>query len=377
MRTLNRYFLIPLLSLQALCFPFIAGAESPSQSAYRAQEVSLGQKLFFDRRLSANGTLSCAMCHIPEQGFTQNQLATPVGFKGRTVKRNSPTLLNVSHRRVLFHDGREFTLEDQVWSPLLNNREMGNVSIGVVLQRLKKMDNYRQLFGSIYPSGITVQTVGAAIAAFERTLIADKAPFDQWYFEKNVSAIDEDARKGFALFNRHGCAQCHLIGSPGIGKTVAHFTDDEFHNTGIGFERSMKTPTRESSTVQLSATTFIQTNQTFDSDTLNDLGRYEVTGDPADRWKYRTPTLRNISLTAPYMHDGSVPNLEGVIRFYMQGGIANIQGGIRNEGLDEKLQPFVLKKEEIHQLISFLKTLTSPEAQVLAVDARKIAIGDY
>ncbi len=367
MRRLRRYLLVPLLALQAVSLPLIvrAAPDLSAQKVASAQEVALGQKLFFDRRLSANGTLSCAMCHIPEQGFTQNQLATPVGFKGRTVKRNSPTLLNVGHRRVLFHDGREFTLEDQVWSPLLNNREMGNVSIGVVLQRLEEMDNYKQLFDSLYPSGITVQTVGLAIAAFERTLVADKAPFDQWYFEGNDSAISDDAKKGFALFNQLGCHRCHEI-----GKTIAHFTDDDFHNTGIGFKRSMGTNTRESRVVQLSATTFIQTTQKFDSDTLNDLGRYEVTGDPADRWKYRTPTLRNISLTAPYMHDGSISSLGAVISFYMQ-------GGIDNEGLDEKLQSFLLSDEETHQLIAFLETLTSPDVQLLAEEARKIAIGDY
>ncbi|MFP6805818.1 MAG: cytochrome c peroxidase [Pseudomonadales bacterium] len=328
-------------------------------------EISLGKRLFFDRRLSANGTLSCGMCHIPEQGFAQNQLRTPVGFEGRTVKRNSPTLLNVASRKVLFHDGREFTLEDQVWSPLLSNREMGNVSIGVVIERLRHLDDYADVFNSIYADGITIVTIGTAIAAYERTLVAVATPFDSWNADKDEDAVNDDVKQGFALFNRHGCGQCHTIESGN-----RHFTDDQFHNTGIGFERSMKASVRETSIIQLSETISVKSRQTFDSDGLNDLGRYEVTGDPADRWKYRTPTLRNIELTAPYMHDGSLSSLEEVIKFYMHGGIIN-------EGLDERLLPFTLDEKEIKQLVAFLNALTSPSAFTLAIDARKTAIGDH
>ena len=330
-----------------------------------AQQADLGKRLFFDRRLSVNGTLSCAMCHIPEQGFTQNQLSTPVGLKGRSVKRNSPTLINVAYRKILFFDGREFTLENQVWSPLLNAREMGNVSIGSVIRRLQDLDDYNAGFNKIYADGITATTIGRALAAYERTLIAAGSPFDQWYFGKQVSAVSKAVKDGFALFIRHGCGNCHTVEDK-----HAQFTDDDFHNTGIGYARSMLGQVRETKIIQLAETISIQTSGLFKGDSLNDLGRYEMTGLATDRWKYRTPTLRNITLTPPYMHDGSLSTLDEVIAFYVNGGIVN-------DGLDEKIKPLKLNSSEIRQLILFLHSLTSPHVQELIKDARTMAIGDY
>ncbi len=326
--------------------------------------IFLGRKLFLDRRLSANGTLSCAMCHVPEQGFAQNQLATPVGINGRAVKRNSPTLLNVRFRTVLFHDGREFTLEDQVWSPLLSRREMGNVSIGAVLARLRSLDDYQQVFSRIFATGITAANIGIALAAYERTLVAANSPFDRWYFDHQADAMTQSAQKGFTLFLRHGCANCHTL-----GQRVAQFTDDKFHNTGIGFARSMEAPVRGTRIVALSETVSIETTQSFESESLNDLGRYEFTNVPQDRWKYRTPTLRNVALTAPYMHDGSLSTLDQVIRFYMRAGIAN-------NDLDERMLPFSLSESEISSLLDFLNSLTSSHIDSLTRDARSIAVGD-
>ena len=361
---LYRYFLLlgtllasaPGTGSPELGLPVIPEADS--------KEVALGKKLFFDRRLSANGTLSCAMCHIPEQGFAQNQLTTPVGFNGRTVKRNSPTLLNVAHREVLFFDGREFTLEVQVWSPILNGVEMGNISIGAVIDRLRHLDDYEPLFRAVFPEGITVTTIGSALAAYERSLIAAGSPFDLWQYGNDESMVDENIKLGFVLFNRHGCANCHTV-----GEKYAQFTDDDFHNTGIGFERSMKSTVRETSFIQLAETISIKSDRRLETN-LNDLGRYEMTGNSADKWKYRTPTLRNIALTAPYMHDGSFSSLEEVIAFYMSGGIIN-------EGLDPLMLPFTLDHEEIRQLISFLNSLSSPYVSDLITQARMTEIGDY
>jgi cytochrome c peroxidase len=359
-----RYFLLlatllvstPVMSSPDLGLPVIREADN--------RKITLGRKLFFDRRLSANGTLSCAMCHIPEQGFAQNQLATPVGFKGRTVKRNSPTLLNVAHRKVLFFDGREFTLEVQVWSPILDSREMGNVSIGAVIDRIRHLDDYGPAFRAVFPEGITVSTIGSALAAYERSLIAAGSPFDRWQYDGDESMVDEKIKLGFVLFNRHGCANCHTV-----GEKYAQFTDDEFHNTGIGFERSMKSTVRETSFIQLNQTISIKSDRPFET-SLNDLGRYEMTGNSSDRWKYRTPTLRNIALTAPYMHDGSFSTLEEVIAFYMS-------GGIDNEGLDPLILPFTLEPEEVLQLMSFLNSLSSPYVSDLVNQARMTDIGDY
>ena len=328
-------------------------------------QVELGKRLFFDRRLSVNGTLSCALCHIPEQGFAQNQLTTPVGFKGRSVKRNSPTLLNVAYRKILFFDGREFSLENQVWSPLLSAREMGNVSIGSVINRLQHLDNYATAFKNVYADGITAYNIGSALAAYEQTLVAADSPFDQWYFGKNDSAVDDNVKHGFTLFIRHGCNQCHTIEDH-----HAQFTDDDFHNTGVGFARTMQGQVRGTRIIKLTETITIRTTESFEADNLNDLGRYEMTGRAMDKWKYRTPTLRNIALTAPYMHDGSLSSLDEVILFY-------VNGGIPNDGLDNKIKPLNLNREEIRLLVSFLQSLTSPHIQDLIAAARSVAIGDY
>lgn len=351
-----------LASVTATALP---GLGLPATSVPEPGQVALGKKLFLDRRLSANGTLSCAMCHIPEQGFAQNQLATPVGFNGRIVKRNSPTLLNVAYRKVLFHDGREFTLANQVWSPLLSAREMGNVSIGAVIKRLQDLDDYEDTFEAVFDEGISITTLGAALAAYEMSLIAGGSPFDEWRFGNKTSAVSSDVKQGFTIFIRHGCSDCHTL-----SEEFAQFTDDKFHNTGIGFERSMNTPISETQLVRLSETLAIKTPQSFQAENLNDLGRYEMTGKSSDRWKYRTPTLRNVALTAPYMHDGSISSLRAVIEFYMK-------GGIKNDGLDPRILPFTLSEMEIKQLLSFLESLTSPYVEALIHDARNTEIGDY
>jgi len=366
---LHRPVLLMFFTLSALLLPSTSMADPllgmRAAPTLDETEVELGKRLFFDRRLSFNGTLSCAMCHIPEQGFAQNQLATPVGFKGRTVKRNSPTLLNVAYRKVLFFDGREFTLQNQVWSPLLSAREMGNVSIGSVIERLQQLDDYANVFRQVYGEDITASNIGAALAAYEETLIAAGSPFDQWYFGKSDSAVSDEVKNGFALFIRHGCAQCHTVDA-----NQGQFTDDDFHNTGIGFARTMQDPIRGTRIIKLAETISIETAASFESDNLNDLGRYEMTGRAGDRWKYRTPTLRNISLTSPYMHDGSLSSLEDVISFYANGGVPN-------EGLDDKIKPLNLTPADISQLVLFLQSLTSPHIQDLIKAARSVQVGDY
>ncbi len=365
MQMLYRYILLFATMLASTTAAALPDLGLPATNTPEPGQVALGKRLFLDRRLSANGTLSCAMCHIPEQGFAQNQLATPVGFNGRTVKRNSPTLLNVIHRKVLFHDGREFTLANQVWSPLLSAREMGNISIGAVIKRLQGLDDYEAAFEMVFDEGISITTIGIALAAYERSLIAAGSPFDQWYFGNNKSAVSAQAKQGFTLFIRHGCGNCHTL-----SEAFAQFTDDKFHNTGIGFERSMNTPLRETQSIRLSETIAIKTSPPFQVETLNDLGRYEMTGKSSDKWKYRTPTLRNVALTAPYMHDGSISSLREVLLFYMKGGISN-------EGLDPKILPFALDEMEIQQLLLFLESLTSPYVERLIHDARNTEIGDY
>ena len=333
----------------------------PADNPLTREKVELGRRLFYDRRLSLNGTLSCAMCHVPDQGFTSNELATAVGIEGRSVRRNSPTILNVGHAGLLFHDGRESRLEQQIWGPLLARNEMGNPSIGALLDRIRAADDYATAFEQAFPGrGLAIETLGMAIASYERTLVSGDSAFDRWYYGKDASALDEDAIAGFRLFTgQAGCSGCHLVGSD-----AALFTDDGLHNTGIGYAASMSDAT-DRREVRLAPGEFV----TVDADVIaqvsgvipGDLGRYEISESPADRWKYKTPSLRNVALTAPYMHDGSLSTLRDVVEFYDRGGVPN-------ENLDPRIRPLGLSPDEIDALVAFLESLTGSDVDLLVAD---------
>ena len=324
-----------------------------------AAGIELGRRLFFDRRLSFNGTLSCAMCHVPEQGFTQNELATPVGIEGRSVKRNAPTLYNVAYREALFFDGREETLEQQIWSPLLSADEMGNPSVGSVLRRLRTMGEYQKAFRSLYGEGIGMITLGRALAEYQRALLSADAPFDRWYFGGDADSLGESAKRGFGLFVESGCSGCHQLRDG-----YAHFTDDDFHNTGLGFQAAMR-PQR----LQLAPGVFVDLDDGAPIARRSDLGRYEATGRTEHRWQFRTPSLRNVAVTAPYMHDGSLATLAEVIDFYDAGGVPN-------EGLDPRIRPLRLDSQQKEDLVAFLESLNGSNLDALAADARTVPIGD-
>jgi cytochrome c peroxidase len=336
----------------------------PADNAVTEARIALGRKLFFDRRLSFNRTLSCAMCHIPEQGFTQNEMRTPVGIEGRFVKRNAPTLYNVGYRTRLFHDGREFSLENQVWQPLLKDNEMANPSVGFVIETLTNAADYQGLFQAAYGRGPGVETIGQALASYQRGLVSAASPFDRWYFGGEPEAMGESARRGFTLFNSAGCAACHSLQNG-----YALFSDNQFHDTGIGYARSMHGPEPATSTVQLAPGVEIVPTVNFDTPQENDLGRYEATGQSSDRWKYLTPSLRNVAVTAPYMHDGSMPDLTSVLRFYNSGGITH-------QDLDPLLRPLSLQQSQLNDLESFLRALTGDNIEQLAADGRSEGIGD-
>jgi cytochrome c peroxidase len=328
-----------------------------------AAMVDLGRRLFFDRRLSANGTLSCGMCHVPEQAFTQRELATPVGFQGLPVKRNAPALFNVAYRPRLFFDGREPSLELQIWSPLLAANEMANPSMGGVIERIAAIDTYAAEFRSVFGTPPDVMNVGRAIAAYERGLVSADSPFDRWHFGGDTDAVTEDAKRGFARFLTLGCNGCHLV-----GERHAHFTDDGYHDTGIGYAAAMaKAAPRR---VPLAPGVSIEIPVPPGTPTANDLGRYHATLDPADRWRFRTPSLRNVALTAPYMHDGSLATLDAVLDHYAGGGAPH-------EGQDPRIVPFPLEPSVRAELNAFLQSLTGSDVEALAADARSVEIGDH
>ena len=333
----------------------------PASNPLTQRGIDLGRKLFFDRRLSRNGTISCAMCHIPDQGFTNHELATAVGIEGRTVRRNSPTLYNVAYAERLFHDGRETRLEQQVWGPLLAANEMGNRSVGSLLERIEALPDYAGLFEAAFEGrGLGMETLGMALASYQRTLVSANSPFDRWHFAGEVGAISESAERGFRLFSGEAaCAACHPM-----GRKTALFTDHQMHNTGIGYHRSMGVRPGVP-TLQVPHEVLASISETPPSD----VGRYEITEDPGDRWKYKTPSLRNVTLTPPYMHDGSIRTLRAVVEFYNAGGIPN-------ETLDPLIRPLGLSARDIDDLVAFLESLTGDSVELLVGDARSAPIGD-
>ena len=342
----------------------------PVTSELDPAEIDLGRELFFDRRLSKNETLSCAMCHIPEQGFTQNELATPVGHLGKGVRRNVPSLYNVAFAEDLFLDGREQSLEAQIWSPLLADNEMANESREAVLAKLALNAGYTALFAEIFDEGLTERTLGRVLAAYQRALLSGDSPFDRWYFggegstggSSGAAGYPALAARGFAVFQDKGCASCHRFND-----SSALFTDGQFHNTGTGYlrgGRALRPPS-----VQLAPGVFVVPTVDTETETFTDDGRFEVTGLEADKWRYRTPSLRNVALTSPYMHDGSIATLEGVVAFYAEGG-----GG--DPAQDPRTRSVQLTESDQEALVAFLRTLTSSHVDALVSDARSVTIGE-
>jgi cytochrome c peroxidase len=339
----------------------------PTDAAVTPEKVAIGRKLFFDRRLSLNGTVSCAMCHIPEQGFASNELRTAVGVEGRTVRRNAPSLFNAGYSDPLFHDGRETRLEHQVWEPLLAANEMGNPSIASIVEKIRRLPDYQGLFEGAFGGGPGMETIGQALASYQRTLNCADSAFDRWYYGGDQSAIGDAAERGFAVFmGKGGCAGCHLI-----GPEHALFTDGQLHNTGIGYLASME---REPATrrIQVAPGVALDVPGTLigkvSEAAPSDLGRYEITLDPDDRWKYKTPSLRNLTLTAPYMHDGSVATLAEVVAFYDG-------GGVDHPLLDPKIRRLDLSGREQADLVAFVEALTG-RCDALVVDAFAAPVGD-
>ena len=330
----------------------------PSNNPITVEKIALGRKLFYDRRLSLNNTFSCAMCHVPEQGFTHNELATSVGIEGRSGRRNNPTLYNIAYAKILFHDGREDNLEQQVWGPLLAHNEMGNPSPGIVLRKIRALDDYNGLFENVFNKPLNMETIGMALATYQRSLNSANSPFDQWHFGQNEQAVSDQVKKGFQLFSgKANCIACHTV-----NKDYALFTNDLLHNTGHGFRVSTQSrPAKQMITIAPGQTFEIDSNL-FDSVSEKKPNLNKVVA-------HKTPTLRNVALTAPYMHDGAFKTLKEVIDFYNQGGVPN-------EDLDPLIKPLGLTESEANDLLSFLNNLSGSNVDELIADGFAAPVGD-
>lgn len=282
--------------------------------------AELGEKLFSSPLLSVDGTRSCASCHRPIHGFADEQ-SVSLGVGGQRGTRNAPTLLNAAFNGLQFHDGRARSLEEQAAGPILNPMEMAHNEKALVAA-LEAQASFPPLFAKAFgPGPITMAKITSALAEYQRTLLSANSAFDRYLYGGEATALTPEAQRGLAVFrdpNKGNCASCHLI-----GEKAALFTDQQFHNLGAGLS-----PAGE----------------------LTDLGRYAVTRREGDQGKFRTPTLRNIALTAPYMHDGSLKNLREVIDFYIAGGNANPY-------LDPLMKPLTLSRQEREDLLAFLNSL--------------------
>jgi cytochrome c peroxidase len=283
----------------------------PPDNPQTKRKAALGRQLFFDPRLSADNSVSCATCHAPESAWA-NHNRVDTGIGGRTGTRNSGTVLDAAYMKFQFWDGRAKTLEEQSLGPIHNPVEMGE-TLDNVVRKLQAIDGYTMQFRKVFGTGVTVDGIARAIAAFERTVLSGPSAYDRFQ-AGDMTAMSASAQRGMRLFNgKAGCRECH---------SGPLFSDQSFHNIGVGMEQSNP-----------------------------DVGRQAVTHDPADRGSFKTPGLRNVALTWPYLHDGSATKLEDVVEFYDRGGVPN-------PTLDIRIKPLGLTDDEQSDLVSFLMALT-------------------
>jgi cytochrome c peroxidase len=313
--------------------PLTPNAVVPAANPMTAAKIALGKQLYFDPRVSANGTVSCATCHNPAKGWTDN-LPLTIGIGGAVNGRNSPTVLNTVYSKQMFWDGRAPSLEAQAQGPVQAATEMGNQSHAQIMERLRTIPGYREQFMTVFGTDVNLDGFAKAVAAFERTALSGNSKYDQ-YAAGDMKALSESAKRGMVLFGlrldfedeyqpkdivlkKANCSSCHI----GV-----NFSDDQFYNLGVGADKNGK---------------------------LADLGRWnaEAVGakNPASIGAFKTPILRDITRTAPYMHDGSEATLEAVVEYYNKGGNPNPY-------LSKDMKPLNLTDQEKKDLVEFMKAL--------------------
>jgi cytochrome c peroxidase len=316
-------------------------------------KVALGRDLFFDKRLSADGSLSCSTCHDPRFGFTDGK-AVPEGIQGRRGTRSAPTILNAMFNAGQFWDGRVESLEEQARHPLVNPDEMGNPSTDAVVARLRVIPEYAARFREVFGADVTIGGLSKGIAAYERTLVSGNSPFDR-YIAGNRDALSEPARKGMLLFSgKARCSVCHTFaGVFTVNQSFPFFTDQMYHNTGIALnEQAFDGLARRAAALAKAGAGKADLDRLAAEPGAGALGRFLVSGNVMDIGAFKTPSLRDVELTGPYFHDGSAKTLDEVVKFY-------VKGGNNNPNRDWQLEPVRLLDQEQADLVEFLKSLTS------------------
>jgi len=316
----------------------------PTNNPQSPEKVELGRLLFNDARFSGDGSISCASCHHSDKAFTDG-LKTPLGIDKLTGSVNAPTVINSAFYDTLFVDGRAKSLEDQAMGPFINPVEHGLKGYTKIIDIILADNHYPIMFEQVFgisSDDISIDYVVKAIASYERTLISGNSRFDQYYFGRDRTQLSESEARGLRIFRRKGnCANCHEISF-----NNALFMDNNFYNIGVGFDKikgqidDLIGSIKEGNKLDLTAVEQAE------------LGRFNVTHVIDDIGKFKTPTLRNISLTAPYMHDGSIKTLEEVVEYYDK-------GGDHNRYIDAAIFPLKFTEQEKTDLVGFMKALTN------------------
>ncbi|UPK38020.1 cytochrome-c peroxidase [Bradyrhizobium sp. 186] len=339
----------------------------PPASPLTPAIVALGEKLFFDGRLSGDGTVACATCHDPARAFTDGRPAS-VGIHGRVGQRNAPTVLNALYNKTQFWDGRVNTLEQQAALPITNPFEMGSATIDDAVSRIAGDKDYQSQFMQAFGRGVNKQDMLRAIATYERTLVSFDSPFDQ-FMAGDANAISDSAKRGWELFNTKArCNLCHALTDSQRDVTV--FTDNDFHNIGIGILRHRVGPLAQQAEHELAQGHLEVVDAAAITSEMSVLGRFLITKKQSDIASFKTPDLRNVLVTGPYFHDGSMQSLWDVVDHYNKGD------GITDPWLDEDMQPLALTEPEIDDVVAFLASLTSPQYKQVGDQeyARQLAI---
>jgi len=323
----------------------------PADNRQTPEKISLGQKLFVDRRLSADGTVSCSTCHDPALAFTDRK-PTSVGIKGRVGQRNAPTVLNALYNKTQFWDGRVNTLEEQAALPIVNSVEMGHPSLDAAVAQIAAVEEYQHAFRNVFGHPPNSPDLLRAIASYERTQLSFDSPFDH-FIAGGKNAIDESAKRGWELFNNQArCNKCHALTE--TRRDVTNLIDNDFHNIGVLIVQHKVVPLARQAEQLVKTGDTSAIDQAAIQTEMSALGRFLITKKEPDIASFKTPNIRNVLVTGPYFHDGSQDTLWDVIDHYNKGA------GLQDPYLDQDIQPLALTENDIDDLVAFMASLTSP-----------------